>query len=244
MTHSIVVADRDPSISELVVGELCADGYTAVAASAVGALALCLTNHRPDLVVLGDFDLGPGSHARLLRSLRAGEQPFSAADSAVAVVVLCGEGEPGQLSMLRCFTAGADDYLAKPAAYLELLARVRAVLARTAAPRRPPVVRIGALELDCATRRAAYGGRALELSKTEWRLLDRLASEPGRVHTKADLLRDVWGYDPDARTRVVDTYACRLRRKLADVGADAETIANHRGVGYALTAAEMPGDVT
>ncbi len=236
MADTVLVADRDTQLCHTIVGELAADGYTAVGASAVGALAVCLANHRPDLVVLGDFD-GPGAHARLLRSLRAADDPFSAAAATVPVVAL--SGEAGQLALLRCFEAGVDDYLAKPACYLELRARIRAVLARANGSRTPALRRVGRLELDTATRRASYAGAPIELSRLEWQLLSQLSEQPGRVYTKQELLADLWGYHPNAPTRTVDAHACRLRRKLEQAGA-INAIANTRGVGYALTTDSEP----
>ena len=240
MADTVLVADRDTRLCHTIVRELAADGYQAVAASAVGALALALENHRPELVVLGDFD-GPGAHARLLRSLRAGEVPFEAANPATAVIAL--SGLAGQLALLRTFEAGADDYLVKPASYLELRARVRAVLARAAGSRAPAIRRFGALELDTSSRRAAYGGTPLGLSRLEYDLLAQLAEAPGRVFTKTELLTQLWGYEPDAQTRTVDAHACRLRRKLEAAGATG-AIPNCRGVGYALatTPTDGPGD--
>ena len=133
--------------------------------------------------------------------------------------------------------AGADDYLAKPACYLELRARIRAVLARAGGSRAPAVRRVGGLVLDTATRRASYAGTEVALSRLEWRLLAQLSEQPGRVYTKHELLREIWGCDAEeVRTRTVDAHACRLRRRLELAGA-VDPIANTRGVGYALMTA-------
>jgi DNA-binding response OmpR family regulator len=234
MPDTVLVADRDAQLCDTIAAELAADGYSAVGACAEGALALGLANHHPDLVVLGDFD-APAATARLLRALRAAEHPLPEETATVPVVVL--SGGAGQLALLRCFEAGADDYLAKPACYLELRARIRAVLARAGGSRAPALRRVGGLVLDTATRRASYAGTEVALSRLEWRLLAQLSEQPGRVYTKHELLREIWGCDAEqVRTRTVDAHACRLRRRLELAGA-VDPIANTRGVGYALSTA-------
>ena len=147
----------------------------------------------------------------------------------------------GELALLRAFEAGADDFLRKPASYLELRARIRAVIARSQGEWVPPVRRIGALEIDGDRHRAAYAGRPLCLSRLEFALLARLGERPARVHTKEALLREVWGYRSPGATRTLDAHACRLRKKLFEAGA-AGLVVSHRGVGYALTAPGGDGD--
>ena len=108
------------------------------------------------------------------------------------------------------------------------------MIARAQGEREPTIRKIGALEIDSERHRATYAGRALKLSRLEFALLAQLGQRPSRIHTKAELLRDVWGFDHAGGTRTVDAHCCRLRKKLAQAGAS-ELVINHRGVGYALT---------
>jgi DNA-binding response OmpR family regulator len=124
---------------------------------------------------------------------------------------------------------GADDYLVKPFAFVELAARVRALLRRPAARIEP--LQIGDVELDPLRRRARRGEQVLALTVKEFELLFCLASHAGDVLTRKDLLRLVWGYEFDPGTNVVDVHVNRLRRKLDDAGAGA-LLRTVRGVGY------------
>jgi DNA-binding response OmpR family regulator len=233
MSHTLLIADHHQDFVDALGGELAADGYAVVTATAIDAVAIQLANHRPALLVLGDFD-GPGQPARLLAALRGGHSPFQVAAAGTPAVVV--SEHDAELARLRCFDAGADDFMGKPASYLELRARIRAVLARAGGQRTPPGLRIGALEIDTDQLAARYAGHPIALSQLEFALLARLSEKPTRVWPKAELLQLVWGFEHpgDARTRTVDAHACRLRQKLRDAGGH-HLIVNHRGVGYALT---------
>ena len=124
-----------------------------------------------------------------------------------------------------------NEWLGKPFHYPELLARVAAVLRRRNTGRRGPL-RVGDLTVDPVTRRVEVGGRGVELANKEFALLRALASEPHRVFTKDELLRDVWGFRSKGRTRTLDSHASRLRRKLDPEGA--RYVCNCWGVGYRL----------
>jgi len=115
-----------------------------------------------------------------------------------------------------------------------LLARVRALVRRSRG-RSVRLRRIGALEVDAVQRPVTLAERPVRVSRMEFEFLSRLASEPTRVYTKQELLREVWGFKAIGNTRTVDAHACRLRKKLARAGAP-QLIANGRGVGYRLLA--------
>ena len=233
MSQTLLIADHDEDIVCGLAGELSADGYPALTACSPTALALTLKHNRVELLVLGDFE-GAGVQAKLLAALRGRRDPFQTAAVETPTVVI--SEHDGQLARLRAFDAGADDFMAKPASYLELRARIRAVLARTSGQRTSAARHVGALEVDTDQLEARYAGHPVALTRLEFELLAHLAQTPARIWAKAELLRHVWGFEnpTDARTRTVDAHACRLRRKLDAAGAR-HLIVNRRGVGYALT---------
>ncbi|WP_217913094.1 winged helix-turn-helix domain-containing protein [Miltoncostaea marina] len=137
----------------------------------------------------------------------------------------------GTRSRIGC---GQIKWKGKPFHYPEVLARVAALVRRARGATMRQELRVGALVIDRHARTATLGGRALELSGKEFALLEALAREPNRVMTKAELLRDVWGYRAAARTRTVDSHASRLRRKLADGAGGGRWVVNVWGIGYRL----------
>jgi DNA-binding response OmpR family regulator len=134
---------------------------------------------------------------------------------------------------VRGLDAGADDYLAKPFAFQELLARIRALSRRRVQPRDPQELAVDDLTLDLRRRRARRNGATIELSPKEFSLLEFLMRNQGRVVTRMQILDHLWGYDFATDSNLVDVYVAYLRRKV-DKGADHKLIRTVRGVGYAL----------
>jgi DNA-binding response OmpR family regulator len=171
---------------------------------------------RPDLVLLRD-----SSALEECRS-RHGDVP----------VIVLGEPQCDAVDRVRALERGCDDFLVQPFSYEELLARIRAVLRRTS-PAPHEVRRAGAISADLATRTVSVGDAAVSLAGKEYELLLMLMTDPTRVFTKEQLLRDVWGFRSLGRTRTLDSHASRLRRKLAAAGAG-PVVVNVWGVGYRL----------
>ena len=225
---SIVVCEDDAVTLELLCDHLVADRYGVLPApSASDALRLCRYN-TPDLLLL-DLSLPDASGLDVLREIRAADGVESRFDPQLPVIVLTGRG--AQTDRVRGLTAGADDYLTKPFDLEELRARIGAVLRRRKSHREGPI-RIGELTVDPLCRRVMVGEREVPLAKKEFTLLHVLARDPTRVCTKAELLREVWGYSSPGKTRTLDSHASRLRRKLDPE--HSRYVVNCWGIGYRL----------
>jgi DNA-binding response OmpR family regulator len=226
---TVVVCEDDAPTLELLCDHLTADRYRALAAPcASDALRLCHFK-QPDLLLL-DLVLPDAPGLDVLREIRAADGVTGRYDRGLPVIVLSGRSSPEDRE--RGIVEGADDYVTKPFSYGELRARIVAVLRRRQGRRSGPL-RVGELVVDPITREVRVGGRRVELANKEFALLRALASEPTRVFSKQELLRDVWGFQAMGRTRTLDSHASRLRRKLDPDGS--RFIVNVWGVGYRLT---------
>jgi DNA-binding response OmpR family regulator len=176
---------------------------------------------RPDVVLLAEVEL-------CLR-LRRGE-PGRTWDRNVPVIVLASSSDP--VERVRALDRGADDAVGRPFAYDELLARIRALIRRTAGDPEDVIV-AGDLVIDRPTRRVHVRDTAVFLSAKEFELVAKLASKPHRVWTKEELLRDVWGFRALGRTRTLESHASRVRKKLC-VDPEDRFIVNVWGVGYRM----------
>jgi DNA-binding response OmpR family regulator len=214
MSSALLLAEPESATRGFLERHLRQDGFEVVEARDGDALEL-LELTRPDLVLAAD-----SLAADLCR--RASNVP----------IIVLGRAESDAVDRVRAFDGGCDDYVARPFHYEELLARIRAVLRRVSPPASERMS-VGDLLIDRAARRVTVGGAAVALAAKEYDLLVKLASEPGRVFTKEQLLRDVWGFRSLGRTRTLDSHASRLRRKLAAAGGD--FVRNVWGVGYSLT---------
>ena len=226
---TVVVCEDDDPTRELLCDHLTADRYRVLPApSAADALRLC-GYKQPDLMLL-DLRLPDAAGIEVLREVRGADGSTGRFDPSLPVIVL--SGRSSEADRVRGFAAGADDYVVKPFHYPELAARVAAVLRRRRAGRMQGPIRVGELVVDAATRRVRVGERDVKLANKEFALLRALASEPRRVFTKDELLRDVWGFRSQGRTRTLDSHASRLRRKLDPEGS--RFVVNCWGVGYRL----------
>ena len=188
-----------------------------------------------DLAVV-DLGLPDGSGLELLRKVRETGGPGARVDARLPLIVL--SGRAGETDRVRGFERGCDDFVSKPFAYGELRLRVAALLRRARERRSEGRLRVGELDLDPVAREVRLRGARVRLSQKEFALLRRLAAEPTRVFTKAELLRDVWGFRAFGATRTLDSHACRLRQKLSVRGGG--YVVNVWGVGYRLVDGEVP----
>lgn len=226
MTADVLVVDDEPQVREIVASYLEREGFT-VRTAADGTEALVeLARQRADLVVL-DLMLPGVDGLTVLRRLReSGDE--------VPVIVLSARGRESE--RVAGLELGADDYLAKPASPREVAARARAVL-RRAKSAGPSTIEVGELSIDVTGRRLTKAGEEVELPPKEFDLLVRLASTPGEVHSRADLLRDVWGSSPDWQDPgTVTVHVRRLRRKLETDPAAPKHLMTVYGVGYRFDA--------
>ncbi len=227
----ILIVDDDPRLVRLVSEVLSASGYE-VLTSASGEQAVELVAlEQPDLVILDimlrDMD---GYHvARRVREF-----------SEVPIIMLT--ARVTETDLLTGFEAGADDYITKPFSSRELLARVRAVLKRTARsgpPRKPTRVECGDLVIDLARRRVRVGGKEVHLTATEYNLLYQLATHLDQVMLHEQLLTAVWGPAYRDDVEYLRAYIHHLRHKLERDPSHPQMIVNIQGVGYMLTCPEQ-----
>jgi len=220
---TILVVDDEPRIVQLVRDYLEHGGFTVLVASdGAGALRSARTG-RPDLVIL---DLGlPGIDGLdVTRTLRR--------DGEVPIIMLTARTE--ESDKLVGLELGADDYLTKPFSPKELVARVRAVLRRAEGRRSPTdVIRVGSdVELDVPRMDARFGGRRVDLTKTEFQLVAPMARQPGRVFTRAQLLDAVRGVAFESYERAIDAHIKNIRKKVEPDARKPRYLLTVFGVGY------------
>lgn len=224
----ILVIQADDCLGPAIVDQLLADEYPAKLAKSANYATVLARHEPPALIILGELDTTTGALA-LLRAIRS-SGPDDPWNPDVPIIMVSSECE--QTDLLRAFDAGADDFLESPPTYLELRARLRAVLRRAAGPTNNQVLQVGPLTIDSRAHSATLHGTCLALRQMEYDLLIHLASEPTRVFRKSEILRTIWGYPEPNRTRTLDSHASRLRSKLNAIGG--RWVINVRGVGYRL----------
>jgi two-component system, OmpR family, copper resistance phosphate regulon response regulator CusR len=214
----ILIAEDEARIASFVEKGLRANGFaTDVAGDGDEALRLARTG-RYDLLIL-DIGLPGRDGFDVLRELRR-------TDESLPVIILTARTSVGDT--VAGLESGADDYIPKPFRFEELLARVRLRL-RGERAAEPTVLRVGDAALDLRTRQAVLDGAAVDLSAREFALAEMFFRHPGQVLSREQLLSQVWGYDFDPGSNIVDVYVGYLRKKLGK-----ERIASVRGMGYRL----------
>jgi len=225
----VLVIEDDQRLSRLIARVLEAEHYT-VDLAADGHTGLELALRGAHQVAIIDWMLPGRDGPAICRAVRAAGLPL-------ALLLLTARGQVAD--RVVGLDSGADDYLVKPFAVDELLARVRALSRRyTPAADGPGELRVGDLVLDLRAHAARRGAQTLDLTPTEWNLLEYLMRHPGQALSRQQILDEVWAADMDVQATIVDVYIAYLRRKLSLRG-HADPIGTVRGVGYRLEPAHV-----
>ena len=227
MTPVILAVEDEPDILELLGVTLADAGYTVLPAADAETAQRVLRDALPDLVLL-DWMLPGQSGLAFAKALRADPRTRE-----LPIIMVTARGE--EADKVAGLEAWVDDYVTKPFSPRELKARIKAVLRRRAPEAAREPLEAGELRLDPATHRVTAGGKAVPLGPTEFRLLRFLLARPERVHSRAQLLDQVWGDQVYIEERTVDVHIRRLRLALEPFGQD-RLIETVRGAGYRLTA--------
>ena len=221
----ILLVEDDRTIADFVAKGLREAGYAVdVAADGQDGLARALAGGHDAAIV--DVMLPQLDGLALIDALRA---------RGVRMPVLILSARRSVDDRVRGLQAGGDDYLTKPFAFAELLARVQALIRRATGTAEPTRLTVGDLSLDLLTRHVHRGGEAIELRPREFALLEYLMRNAGRVVSKTSILSHVWGYNFDPNTNVVDVLVSRLRDRI-DRPFPAKLLHTVRGAGYVLRA--------
>ncbi|MEQ4722812.1 response regulator transcription factor [Nonomuraea sp. B19D2] len=226
----LLVVDDEPALREALQSSLEFEGYKVVTANDGQAALDALAQETYDAVLL-DVMMPRLDGLTACRRLRA-------SGNHIPVLMLTARDAVGD--RVSGLDAGADDYLVKPFELDELLARVRALLRRGAlnapAPDGGDTLSYGDLRMDLATREVTRGERRLDLTRTEYLLMELFLSHPRQVLTRDQILSEVWGFDFEPTSNSLDVYVMYLRRK-TEAGGEPRVIHTVRGVGYVLRAA-------
>jgi len=221
--HRILVVDDEPQIIRGLSAALRAADYDVSTASTAADALRAVATHPPQVVIL-DLALPDGSGIEVCAAIREW-------NSVPVIVVSALDGEADKIAALD---AGADDYVTKPYAVGELLARVRAALRRVGPRDAAPTVRFGEVVVDLAMRDVTRGGEPVHLTPREYDILANLAAHPGRVLTHATLLRAIWGPAYVEETHYLRVHMASLRQKLEPEPGRPRHLVTETGVGYRL----------
>lgn len=223
--RKILVVDDEPDVTELLAYNLKAKGFVVETVNNPNSSVGLARTFLPDLVIL-DVMMPELNGIQICRMLRADPKLKD-----VPVIFLTAKAEEND--RIQGLETGADDYICKPFSIKEVVLRVQSILRRVSEGEGGEVKRfqIGQIVLDSERHEAFVGSRPLDLTATEFKLLQLLMERRGRVQTREHLLINVWNYETEIETRTVDTHVRRLREKL---GEEADWIETIRGVGYRM----------
>ena len=225
MSARILVVEDEPAIAETLAYALEDAGYD-VDAVDDGTKAIEMARARPyDLMVL-DLLLPGTPGMEVCRTIRR--------ESALPIVMLTARAD--EADRIVGLEVGADDYVTKPYSVAELVSRVRALLRRRELDRRQgsTMLTVGDLQIDVTRHAAMLGGKPLQLTRSEFRLMSLFASEPGRVFSRDELVEHLWEGESGGDRRAIDVHISNLRRKLEDDPRNPQRLLTVRGSGYVL----------
>ena len=227
MAATILVVEDEPAIQELIAYNLKQAGHQPLRADNAEQALKLVANALPDLVLL-DWMLPGLSGIEFARRLRADKRT-----RAIPIIMLTARSD--EQDKLQGLETGADDYITKPFSPRELNARIKAVLRRRAPQMTDDTVQLGGLKLDPASHRVTGNGEPVDLGPTEFRLLHFLMTHAERVHSRTQLLDQVWGDHVFVEERTVDVHIRRLRKALEPTELDS-LVQTVRGTGYRFSA--------
>ncbi|MBT5264034.1 MAG: phosphate regulon transcriptional regulator PhoB [Rhodospirillaceae bacterium] len=230
MNPRILIVEDEAALVTLLRYNLEREGYT-VAEAANGEDALMMCREAPPDLVLLDWMVPLVSGVEVCRRLRRAPET-----RALPIIMLTARGEEDD--RVRGLDAGADDYVTKPFAVAELMARVRAALRRGGSVADEGVLVVGDIEMDLASLRVRRAGTETHLGPTEFRLLRHFMTNPGRVFSREQLLNRVWGHDAPIEPRTVDVHIRRLRKAI-NAGGAPDLIRTVRSAGYSMEATSL-----
>ena len=223
MKQQVLIVDDEPDLVRVLEFSLQQAGFETASASGGEEALAKVRQHVPDLVLL-DLMLPDLPGTEVCRQLRQ-----SPRTQHVPVIMLTARGD--EVDRVVGFELGADDFVTKPFSVRELLLRIKAILRRGPGDKEDKRDRVGPVRIDPEGHRAFVEDEEITLTALEFKLLTTLLSRLGRVQTREQLLREVWGMTGDLQTRTVDTHVKRLREKL---GAGRDLLETVRGIGYRL----------
>ncbi len=217
----VLLVEDERSISEPFSNALTREGFVPRLAASVAEARVALAEYEPDMVLL-DLTLPDGDGRDLARELRATTQ--------IPLIMLTARGS--EIDRVVGLELGADDYVVKPFAAAEVMARIRAVLRRTRQQATSAKLIVGDVTVEVSARRAWRDGEELSLTRKEFDLLARLARSAGQVVTREELMSDVWDENWFGSTKTLDVHMAALRRKLGEDRSASQCIQTVRGVGF------------